>query len=175
MKNPVTPSDREVELCEDEFIVSKTDTRGVITYINRIFMQIAGYREQELLGVQHNIIRHPDMPRGTFRLMWQTLGRGDEFFGYIKNLCKDGSYYWVLANVTPDVNAEGQVVGYYSVRRKPTCRAIKTITDLYQEMLAIERATDAKQGPERSVEHLMQFCQSQKMSYEELIWALDNP
>lgn len=175
MKNSISPSRREVQLQDDEFIVSKTDTRGVITYINRVFMQISGYHEAELLGVQHNIIRHPDMPRGAFRLMWETLSRGEEFFAYIKNLCKDGSFYWVLANVTADLNAEGQVVGYYSVRRKPTATAIKTITPLYQKMLEIEAAAGAKRGPERSIEHLMQFCQSQEMSYAELIWALDNP
>jgi len=175
MKNKTTPTNREVQLHDDEFIVSKTDTRGVITYINRIFMQTSGYREGDLIGVQHNIIRHPDMPRGTYRLMWETLGRGDEFFAYIKNLCKDGGFYWVLANVTADIDANGQVVGYYSVRRKPTAAAIKTITPLYREMIEIEASAGAKLGPERSIEHLMQFCQAQGMSYEELIWTLDNP
>jgi PAS domain S-box-containing protein len=174
MKNRVSPSNNEVRLRDDEFIVSKTDTRGIITYVNRIFMQISGYSEPELLGVQHNIIRHPDMPRGAFRLMWETLNRGEEFFAYVKNLCKDGSYYWVMANVTPDINADGKVVGYYSVRRKPTDAAIKAVTPLYREMLQIEAAAGAKQGPERSIEHLHQFCRSQNMSYEELIWALDN-
>lgn len=97
MKNTITPRNNEHALREDEFIVSKTDTRGVITYCNRTFMRISGFSEAELFGQPHNIIRHPDMPRGAFRLLWKQLQAGNEFFGYVKNLCKDGSYYWVLA------------------------------------------------------------------------------
>ncbi|MBR9883839.1 MAG: PAS domain-containing protein [Oceanospirillales bacterium] len=174
MKNSVAPNNNEVRLSDDEFIVSKTDKRGIITYVNRTFMKISGYSEPELLGIQHNIIRHPDMPRGAFKLLWDTLGEGKEFFAYVKNLCKDGSYYWVMANVTPDLNAEGNVVGYYSVRRKPTNTAIQAITPLYKEMLDIERAAGPKEGPTRSIAHLQALCESKQCSYEELIWSLDN-
>ncbi|GGB90137.1 chemotaxis protein [Marinobacterium zhoushanense] len=174
MKNRVVPTNSEVRLSDDEFIVSKTDRRGIITYVNRTFMKISGYSEPELLGVQHNIIRHPDMPRGAFKLLWETLDQGKEFFAYVKNLCKDGSYYWVMANVTPDLNSEGEVVGYYSVRRKPSHAAIQAITPLYKEMLDIERAAGPKEGPQRAIAHLQGFCESQRCSYEELIWSLDN-
>ncbi|MBS98587.1 MAG: aerotaxis receptor Aer [Oceanospirillaceae bacterium] len=175
MKNRVTPNNNEVRLRDDEFIVSKTDTRGIITYVNRIFMQISGYNEKELLGVQHNLIRHPDMPRGAFKLMWDTLNAGEEFFAYVKNLCKDGGYYWVLANVTPDINADGKVVGFYSVRRKPTDDAIRAVTPLYRDMLEIEQREGAKSGPQRSIEYLQEFCERNNTRYEELIWSLDNP
>ena len=124
MKKNIQPIDRERKLRVEDFIVSKTDPSGRITYCNRVFMEIAGYAESELLGQQHNIIRHPDMPRVVFHLLWQTLSNGREFFGYIKNLCKDGSYYWVFANLTPTFDAGGRIVGYYSVRRRPTAQAI---------------------------------------------------
>lgn len=174
MKNRVVPGNSEVRLNDDEFIVSKTDTRGVITYVNRTFMKISGFSEPELLGVQHNIIRHPDMPRGAFKLLWDTLNQGKEFFAYVKNLCKDGSYYWVMANVTPDVDSDGKLVGYYSVRRKPSHQAIQAVVPLYKEMLEIERSAGAKAGPDRAIAHLQAFCESRKCSYEELIWSLDN-
>lgn len=174
MKNPTRPNNREVRLGEDEFIVSKTDTRGIMTYANRTFLRTSGYAEGELLGKQHNIVRHPEMPRGTFRLMWQTLDRGEEFFAYIKNLCKDGSFYWVLANVTPDRDARGEVVGYYSVRRKPHDHAIQTMEPLYRKMVEIEQSAGAKAGPARSIEYLEEFYRSRQMSYEELVLSLDS-
>ena len=93
---------------DEDFIVSKTDAKGRISYSNRIFMEFAGYAEHELLGVQHNIVRHPDMPRAVFKVMWETLQAGQEFFGYVKNMASDGSFYWVFANVTPDM--DGMVV-----------------------------------------------------------------
>lgn len=92
MKPNITPNNNERRLGEDDFIVSKTDTSGRITYANHIFMDIAGYPEHELLGIQHNLIRHPDMPRGVFRFMWETLKAGNEFIGFAKNLCADGSF-----------------------------------------------------------------------------------
>jgi PAS domain S-box-containing protein len=90
MKPHIQATQDEKKLAEEDFIVSKTDISGRITYANRIFMHIAGYSERDLLGIQHNIIRHPDMPRGVFRFMWNTLKAGDEFFGFAKNLCADG-------------------------------------------------------------------------------------
>ncbi|SIQ08686.1 PAS domain-containing protein [Marinobacterium stanieri] len=173
MKNRITPRNEEHELRDDEFIVSKTDTRGVITYCNRTLMRISGFSESELFGKQHNIIRHPDMPRGAYRLMWQLLRNGDEFFGYVKNLCRDGSYYWVLANVTPDINADGKLVGYYSVRRKPTRKAIATIEPIYKRMLDVERQAGAKDAPDASVALLKQLCAEQGVSYDQFIIQLD--
>lgn len=174
MKPKITPIDHEVSLSDDEFIVSKTDTKGIITYVNRTFMSIAGYSEPELLGKQHNIIRHPDMPRGAFKLLWDTLQQGNEFFGYVKNLCKDGSYYWVFANVTPDYDTRGQLRGYYSVRRKPTRTAINTITPVYKKMLEIEHNGAAKDATQRSMAYLAQTLESLNTDYQSLILSLDN-
>ena len=173
MKPRITPIDREIRLGEDEFIVSKTDTKGIITYCNRVFMHIAGYSESELLGTQHNIVRHPDMPRGVFRFLWQTLQDGEEFFGYVKNLCKDGAYYWVFANITPDYDDKGVLKGYYSVRRQPSRKAIETLTPIYAEMLALEKTVPASQAADRSIALLNQKLDELGLSYFELVMSLD--
>ncbi len=111
----VVPNSRERVMRAEDFIVSKTDLTGRITYGNRIFMEYSGYSERELIGTQHNIIRHPDMPRAVFQLLWDTLAKEQEIFAYVKNMSKDGGFYWVFANVTPSYDQNGNVVGYYSV------------------------------------------------------------
>lgn len=123
--------DREIELKDDSLIVSKTDMKGVITYVNRDFVEISGYSEQELLGKPHNIVRHPDMPVEAFADLWQTLAEGRPWSGYVKNRAKSGDYYWVLANVAPLLE-EGRVVGYLSVRRKATRESIAMHEEVYR-------------------------------------------
>ncbi|WP_460035893.1 PAS domain-containing protein [Methylothermus subterraneus] len=173
MRQRPVPKNQERRLGEDDFIVSKTDPSGKITYANRVFMEISGYAEKELLGVQHNIIRHPDMPRGAFWLLWDTIQKKQEFFAFVKNLAKDGSFYWVFANVTPDLDRRGQVAGYYSVRRQAPTSAIRAIEPIYREMLAIEqRASSVKQGMQQSVAYLHDFLQSKGTSYERLVLDL---
>ena len=157
---------------EEDFIVSKTDEKGRISYCNRIFMEFAGYEESELLGSQHNIVRHPDMPRAVFRFMWETLQSGQEFFGYVKNMASDGSFYWVFANVTPTRNTRGDIVGYFSVRRKPRPDAIALVAPLYAEMLAREQAAGAKQAIDASRPLLEDQFQSKGVSYEAFVLAL---
>lgn len=177
MKKNIVPNDQEKKLGDNDFIVSKTDTIGKITYANRTFMEIAGYPESELLGIQHNIIRHPDMPRGVFRLMWNTLKAGDEFFGFAKNLCADGGFYWVFANITPDYDRDGKLQGYYSVRRKPPQSALDVLTPVYHEMLAIERRSSSKKiAPDQSAEYLLDVVdQSGSNDYNALVLDLYKP
>ena len=135
-------------------------------------MRIAGYSEKELLDTQHNIVRHPDMPRGVFRFLWQTLEQGQEFFGYVKNMTADGSYYWVFANVTPDYDRNGQLKGYFSVRRKPKQSAIDVVEPLYREMLAVEQRGGSKNGPDASIRLLQQKLQALDTSYEKFVLSL---
>ena len=111
-------------------IVSRTDLRGVITQVNRSFVEMSGYSEQELVGSQHSIVRHPDMPAEIFRALWETIQSGRTWQGYLKNLRKDGGYYWVKATVIPNVRA-GRVVGYTSVRRKPSREMVDQTQALY--------------------------------------------
>lgn len=172
MKLKVTPINRETVLGEDEMIVSKTDTKGKLTYVNRTFMKIAQLSEDELLGKQHNIIRHPDMPRAVFKLLWDTLERGEECFAYVKNLSKDGGFYWVMANVTPDYDNQGKLQGYYSVRRRPSRESIAFFTPIYQEMQAIERQYSAKEALLHSSAYLSNLLEKQGISYNQLIFSL---
>ena len=172
MKNTIVPTDREIVMQDGDFIVSKTDLKGRITYANRVFMRIAGYAEYELLNVQHNIIRHPDMPRGVFRLLWNVIESGQECFAYVKNMARSGDFYWVFANVTMDRAADGKPIGYFSVRRKPSRAGIEAITPVYQEMLRIEQRAGARDAPDASLKWLVELLQSQGTSYEEFIHTL---
>ncbi|MBS1191929.1 MAG: aerotaxis receptor Aer [Rhodocyclaceae bacterium] len=172
MKARITPTQREIRLSDDDVIVSKTDTTGRITYANRAFMRIANYPEQRVLHRQHNIVRHPDMPRGGFKLLWDTLKSEREFFGYVKNITADGDYYWVLANVTPDLDAQGKVAGYFSVRRKPRPSAVSAIQSVYQEMLEVERRAGPAQAPAASVSWLTAKLKTLGSSYEQFVLSL---
>lgn len=126
---------------ENAFLVSKTDTRGKITYCNAPFIEIVGAKESELLGKPHNIVRHPDMPRIIFKLLWQTIAKKDEIFAYIKNRSFDGGFYWVFANVTASLNENGEIIGYYSVRRKVNPKALEIIEPLYAKLLNAEKSS----------------------------------
>lgn len=172
MKNKQVPTAQERVMREDDFIVSKTDLKGRITYCNRVFIEFSGFTAFELMGEQHNIVRHPDMPRGVFKFLWDTLEQKKECFAYVKNMSKDGSYYWVFANVTPDVDAAGLVVGYFSVRRKASTKAIATMTGLYQAMLEAERKAGPKDACNASLALLTNALQQQGVSYEQFVLSL---
>jgi len=176
MKQKITPTSNRRNLGPEDFIVSKTDSSGRITYANRIFMDICGFAESDLLNIQHNIIRHPDMPRGVFRFMWDTLKSGDEFLGFAKNLCSDGSYYWVFANITPDYDKDGKLHGYYSVRRQPPQSALDVLIPVYKEMLAIEKRSSAKEAPDKSIAYLVDVVgQVGAKNYNSLVLNLYKP
>jgi aerotaxis receptor len=115
---------------EGRLIVSRTDPGGVITHVNQSFIDMSGYTREELLGAPHYILRHPDMPPAAFKDLWDTLARGEKWQGYVKNLRKDGGFYWVKAAVIPNVR-NNQVVGYTSVRRKPSRQKIAECMRLY--------------------------------------------
>ena len=172
MKYKVQPTSREKLMRENDFIVSKTDLKGRITYGNRIFIEFSGYSEQELLGVPHNIIRHPDMPRGVFKFLWDTLAQEKEVFAYVKNMAKDGSFYWVFANVTPDYDASGKVVGYLSVRRAPKRAAVDVLSGVYKMMLAEEERAGPRDACDASLALLGNVLKEKGLSYEELVLAL---
>ena len=107
MREPtIRPTAVERTFKEDEIIVSKTDLKGIITYANRTFLEVAMYSEDEVLGQPHSLIRHPDMPRCVFKLLWDTIQGGEEIFAYVKNMAKNGDYYWVFAHVTPTFNRQ---------------------------------------------------------------------
>ncbi len=117
----IEPIDEEY-VFEGRAIVSETDTKGVITYANRKFCEISGYSKEELVGQPHNIIRHPDMPKKAFEAMWNTIKQGNIWTGLVKNLRKDGRYYWVETTITPVTDENGLIVKY-AAARKPVSRA----------------------------------------------------
>src|SRR3990172_1748850 len=157
MKRLITPTSVERVMREEDFIVSMTDTKGRITYGNRIFIEFSGYSEAELLGSQHNIIRHPDMPRAVFKLLWDTIQSKNECFAYVKNMAKNGSFYWVFTNVTPTFDLAGNITGYLSVRRKPRLSGIQAITGLYAAMLEAEKNAGANDAIAASTGMLVNF------------------
>ena len=169
----VAPSGEERTFGSDEIIVSKTDARGIIRYANEVFIRVAAYPEAELIGKPHNVIRHPDMPRCVFALLWETIQRGDELFAYIVNLAADGAHYWVLAHVTPSYDASGSIAGYHSNRRLPERDAIAEISELYAELRAAEaRHQHPKAATEAGAERLREMLERQGQTYEQYVWAL---
>ena len=143
---PVTATEHVMR--DDQLIVSKTDLKGRITHFNQDFVDISGFSEQELLGAPQNIIRHPDMPRSVFALLWEAIQNGREMFAYIKNMTKRGDHYWVLAHVTPSRDAEGRLIGFHSNRRVPGRKAVERIEQLYDDL---RRAEAAAPGPREAI------------------------
>jgi PAS domain S-box-containing protein len=173
MKNKlIVPTGKERVMREDDFIISKTDPAGRITYGNRIFIEYSGYSEEELLGKQHNIVRHPDMPRSVFKLLWDHIAQKKEVFAYVKNMARDGSFYWVFANVTASLDAAGNIVGYYSVRRKPRASGIAAVTPLYRAMLAAEQRAGTRDAIAAGTQVLVDLLTEKGLSYEELVLAI---
>lgn len=171
MKPRIQPTQREIPVGDSDMIITKTDLTGRITYANRVFMRISNFAERDLLGVQHNLVRHPDMPRGVYRLMWDTLKAGNEFFGVVKNMSADGHYYWVFANVTVDFDSRGQAIGYFSVRRQAPKDAIREATALYEQMLRIEQQAGPATAPEASVKWLTGHFAALDTTYERYVVA----
>ncbi|WP_321397795.1 PAS domain-containing protein [Emcibacter sp.] len=167
-------SDQEVVFSEDDIIVSKTDLKGKIIYANDTFCDVSGYSVDELIGKPHNIIRHPDMPRCIFKFMWDTLGCGEEIFAYVKNSCRDGRFYWVLAYVTPSLDINGKVCGYHSSRRSPNRRVLPKLEEIYAALRKTEQqASTPKEGMEQAGKQFEQMLADQKMTYNQFLFSLE--
>jgi len=123
-------TDIETPYPDGKLIVSTTDKAGIITHVNQSFIEMSGYTENELIGMPHSILRHPDIPSAAFKDLWDTVNRGEKWQGFVKNLCKNGGYYWVKATVIPNIR-HGKVVGYTSVRRKPSRTKVNECIQLY--------------------------------------------
>lgn len=159
---------QEITFGENDFIVSKTDLDGRITYGNELFIQISGYTEMELLHQPHNILRHDDMPAVVFKLLWEQIKAGNEIFAYVKNRTKENDYYWVFAHVTPSFDLNRKITNYHSVRRKPTQKALDVIKPLYATLLQKERSG----GINASESTLKQILKDKGLSYDEFILSL---
>lgn len=167
----IQPTNQERPFEQDDLFFSTTDRKGVITSGNDVFVRVSGYPRETLVGAAHNIIRHPDMPRAVFALLWSYLHQGRPFAGYVKNMAADGSYYWVMALAAPAGN------GYLSIRFKPSSPILSVVKGLYAELLAIEQAAgDApgawREGMARATDALLAALAQQGFSsYDQFMQA----
>jgi len=153
MQKP-TPLDIEIVLDPKRYIVSETDEKGKITYCNDYFKEVAGYTDEELIGKSHNIIRHPDMPKVVFKLLWETISQGKNINAIVKNLAKDGRYYWVFTEFESRTDSDThKIIGYTAHRKIVSKHIIVIISELYKELLKIEKT----EGVEASEKYLNDF------------------
>jgi PAS domain S-box-containing protein len=174
MKQKIIPTNKEVFFDEHDIIVSKTDVKGRITYANKTFCDVAGYTEAEVLNQPHSIVRHPDMPRAVFKLLWDTILAGREIFAYVKNMTKTGDFYWVLAHATPSYDKSGTMVGFHSNRRVPDRTVVQdVIVPLYTAIADEERKhKNGQQALTAGTDYVVNFLKSRNVSYDELIFSL---
>lgn len=169
----IVPTGREKTFLDHEIIVSKTDLQGKITYANDVFQRVSGYSEAELTGAPHSILRHPEMPRCVFKLLWDTIQARQEVFAYVLNLAKNGDQYWVFAHVTPSYDLHGTHVGYHSNRRVPHADALAKVKPLYAKLLGVEQAQrDKKAAVEAGVAALTAALTSLDVSYSQFVFSL---
>ena len=168
----ISPTGVNRTFAPDEVIVSKTDLTGRLTYVNDVFLHIARYDEDEVIGQPHNLIRHPDMPRTVFKLLWEEIEAGRELFAYVKNLARDGAHYWVFAHVTP-TRRNGRIVAYHSKRRSPHTSAVAAIAPVYAALLAEERRHGNPVEAMRAGAALLERTLAEHgMTYDEFVWSI---
>jgi len=151
MQKP-TPIDEEIVLDPKRYIISETDAKGKITYCNDYFMEISGYNQKELMGKAHNVVRHPDMPKVVFKLLWKTISQGKNINAVVKNLAKDGRYYWIFTEFEAR-REDGEIIGYRADRKSISPHVLDVIATLYAQLLLIEKEDDI----EASEEYLVGF------------------
>ncbi|MEV6298507.1 PAS domain-containing protein [Actinoplanes sp. NPDC051861] len=169
----VRPTGVERTFGENELIVSKTDPRGVITYANDVFLRVSALPEQAAVGSPHNVIRHPDMPRAVFKLLWDTLKDGQEIFAYVLNLAADGAHYWVFAHITPSYDRSGRLLGFHSNRRLPRPAAVTAISAVYDRLLTEQRRhSHTPDAVTAGAAALNRMLEEHGQTYDELVWAI---
>jgi PAS domain S-box-containing protein len=160
------PVNKEIELNPKRYIVSKTDPKGVIEYGNDYFVEISGYKEHELIGYPHNIIRHPDMPKVIFKLMWERIAKGENIMALVKNLAKDGRFYWVVTEFEPKMDKlTNDIISYTAFRKAAPKKAVVAVTPLYKKLLEIE----AEGGLDASEKYLRGFLEDKGTPYDKYI------
>ncbi|EMY2787709.1 PAS domain-containing protein [Campylobacter jejuni] len=159
---------KEIVLSENALITSKTDLKGNIIYANNDFLKYAGYKVDELLYKSHNIVRHEDIPCTVFKCLWDYIQKREEIFAFVKNKAKDGSFYWVFANVSALFDTNGNIINYYSVPRAPNRKSLPIIEEVYKILLEKEQ----KSGINAGVSALIDIVSSYKMTYNKLVFNL---
>ncbi|MEA2073025.1 MAG: PAS domain-containing protein [Campylobacterota bacterium] len=165
MKHP-QPTDNEIKLNPKRYIVSKTDAKGIIEYGNDYFVEISGYTESELIGHPHSIVRHPDMPKVVFKMMWDRINSAKNIMAIVKNMAKDGSYYWVVTEFEPKVDSiTNEIISHTAFRKAAPQKAIDAMEPIYQKLLEIEK----EGGMEASEKYLRGFLEEKNTTYDALI------
>jgi PAS domain S-box-containing protein len=165
MKRP-KPIDNQIELDPKRYIVSKTDAKGIIEYGNDYFVEVSGYSEKELIGQPHSIIRHPDMPKIVFKMMWDRINQGKNIMAIVKNLAKDGSYYWVVTEFEPKFDPiSGDIISHTAFRKAAPKEAVEAIEPIYAKLIEIEK----EGGMEASEKYLRGYLEEKGTTYDELI------
>ncbi len=162
------PNDVEKTFSQGEILVSKTDLKGVITYANAQFVDISGYSQEDLLDHPHSITRHPKMPKIIFKVLWEGIKSGKEVNAFVVNLAKGGEYYWVFANVTPSFDANNNITGYHSTRRRPNRRGLNAIQSIYDKL----RQHEIIGGIKESESVLKSFLEKEGVTYDKFIFDL---
>ena len=153
-----TPIDEEIVLDPKRYIVSETDEKGKITYCNDYFKEVSGYSDEELIGHPHSVVRHPDMPKVVFKLLWETISQGKNINAVVKNLAKDGRNYWIFTEFESRKNTDtGEIIGYHASRKTVSKYIIDIIANLYAELLAVEKSS----GVEASEKYLNDFLKEE--------------
>jgi PAS domain S-box-containing protein len=165
------PRDEKINISSKKIIVSKTDTSGRILYVNDYFCEVTGYEPSEVIGVPHSILRHPDMPRAIFYLMWQSIQNGENITAVVKNLSKSGKYYWVTTDFEIHRDEMGKIESYIAFRRAATPKAIEAVEELYAKLLLIER----KHGMSASLIYLRGYLNERHTTYTELMDRVVKP
>ena len=172
-RTDIQPTGRESPFYEDEIIVTKTDLKGRIIYANEVFLRVSHLTSEQAIGQPHSLIRHPDMPRCVFKLLWETIQAKREIFAYVLNLARNGDHYWVFAHVTPSFNSAGEVVGYHSNRRKPDAAQVAQIAPLYKTLLAEEgNPSSRKEGMQSAYDSFAAMLRQKGMAFDEYVLAL---
>lgn len=167
-KKRPTPIDEPVKWDTTQTIVSKADLYGSLEYVNDTFSSVSGYDESELIGQPHNIIRHPDMPKVIFKVLWDNISKGKKFHGIIKNLAKSGKYYWVITDFDYIVSEDAKILKYVARRKSISRGVIDKVEDLYRKLSKIEEVS----GIEGSEKYLIGYLEDHNLDYVELVTKL---
>lgn len=160
-----TPIDKEVAWDKKQLIMTKTDRFGNIEYANEGFVNVSGYEDYELMAKPHNVIRHPDMPKVIFKILWENLKAGRNFHAVVKNMAKSGRYYWMVTDFEISRDKNNEIANFLAKRKAVPEEALQKIKPLYERLLQIEVSS----GVDASEKYLIGFLQEKKMTYEEFI------
>ena len=172
MAKNISPKNTAIEIPENKLLVSKSNAEGIITYCNSDFIKLFGFNEPEIIAQPYTILRHPDMPLVIFKQLWETVLSNREFNGYLKNISKDGQYCWAFVNITPSYGENNELIGFYSVYRKPDSDKLNYIQNLYLELKEIEDSSQISERVSDSQFKLDSVLNGREVGYDEFILTL---